>query len=220
MSLVSQMRGNRDEERDTRFYGVVIGVVTNIDDPEAVGRVKLRFPWLSEEDESNWARVSQIMAGNDMGGWIIPEVGDEVVCAFEHGDIRRPFVLGSLYNGEDSPPGENDHSTDNNLRMFKSRSGHIIKFDDTSGDEEIVIIATGDKSTVTIRADGDIEINCDNATITATQDLNLEGNNVNITANAQLTCEGSAGFELKSGSMGKVEASGILEVKGSMVNIN
>ncbi|MBD3217389.1 MAG: phage tail protein [candidate division Zixibacteria bacterium] len=217
---MSRMRGDREEERDTRFYGVVVGVVTNIDDPQAVGRVRVSFPWLSDEDESHWARVTQVMAGSDRGAWIIPEVGDEVLCAFEHGDIRHPYVIGSLYNGQDGPPSENGHSSENNLRMFKSKSGHILKFDDTSGSEEIKIIAKDERSTVTIKADGNIEIECDNAKITATQDLDLEGMNVNIKANSQLKFEGATGVEIKSSAMGKVEASGILELKGSLVNIN
>lgn len=220
MSLGMRMRGSQDEERDTRFYGVVVGVVTNIDDPESVGRVKVSFPWLSSDDESYWARVTQIMTGNDRGGWFIPEVGDEVLVAFEHGDIRNPYVIGSLFNGQDQPPSENSWSSDNNIRMIKSRSGHIIKLDDSSGSEQIVIVTKDSKSTITLKADGNIEINSDNIKIEATQNLDLKAQNINIKADLKLACEGGSGFEIKTNANGDVKASGILNVKGSMLNLN
>ncbi len=220
MTLTGQMRGGQDEERDTRFYGVVVGVVTNIDDPESVGRVRVQFPWLSSDDESYWARVTQIMTGNDRGGWFIPEVGDEVLVAFEHGDIRHPYVIGSLFNGQDSPPAENDWSSDNNIRMIKSRSGHIIKLDDSSGSEEIVIVTKDEKSTITLKADGNLEIESDNIKITAVQDIDIEGQNINIKASMRLSCEGGSGFELKTNANGDVNASGVLNVRGSMLNLN
>ena len=71
-----------------RFHGVVVGVVTNNQDPDGMHRVKVRFPWLSGEDESHWARVAAAMAGNDRGAYFLPEVDDEVLVAFEHGDLR------------------------------------------------------------------------------------------------------------------------------------
>ena len=87
------------QEREQRWFGVVIGVVTNTDDPEDVGRVKVKFPWLSEDVESNWCRVLGIGAGNKAGFYVMPEVGDEVVVSFEHGSISFPVVLGGLWNG-------------------------------------------------------------------------------------------------------------------------
>ncbi|HEX2148873.1 MAG TPA: VgrG-related protein, partial [Actinomycetota bacterium] len=86
-----------------RIPGVVIGIVSNAKDPENQCRVKLTFPWLSDDYESDWARNSQAWAGKGYGSVIVPEVGDEVLVAFEQGDISRPFVLGGLYNGVDLP---------------------------------------------------------------------------------------------------------------------
>jgi len=220
MTLASQMSGNQGQDKDTRFYGVVVGVVTNIDDPDKTGRVKVSFPWLSSDDESYWARVTQIMTGNDRGGWFIPEVGDEVLVAFEHGDIRHPYVIGSLFNGKDKPPSESNFSSDNNIRLIKSRSGHIIKLDDTSGSEQIVIVSKNSKSTITLKADGNIEIKSDNIKIEATQTLDLKGQNVNVKADMKLSCTGGSGFEVKSNANGDINASGILNVKGSMLNLN
>ena len=83
---------------------MVVAIVTNNNDPEGNYRVKLNYPWLDENIESGWARVATFDAGNLRGGLFPPEVNDEVLVAFEHGDFRRPFVVGRLWNGVDKPP--------------------------------------------------------------------------------------------------------------------
>jgi uncharacterized protein involved in type VI secretion and phage assembly len=122
-----------------RVYGVVVGIVTNTSDPDGHGRVKLKYPWLQDDTESPWARLVSFMGGPDRGGVFRPEVGDEVLVVFEHGDPRRPFVLGALWNGSDKMPSERGDDADNNVRLIKSRSGHLIILDDTSGAEKIRI---------------------------------------------------------------------------------
>ena len=77
-----------------RLYGVVVGLVTNNQDPDKLGRVKVRFPWLGDSDESAWARLATPMAGKDRGLYFLPEVDDEVLVVFEHGDLRFPYILG------------------------------------------------------------------------------------------------------------------------------
>src|SRR5919204_89616 len=83
--------------------GVVVAVVTDNNDPNNLARVKLKFPWLDDSYESDWARLAQLGAGPNSGALWIPEVNDEGLVAFEHGDIRRPYVVGNLYNGVDKP---------------------------------------------------------------------------------------------------------------------
>ena len=102
-----------DEGRQdrSRIYGVVVGIVTNNQDPDGMGRIKVKLPRISGEDESNWARVVSFMAGKEMGAFFLPEVEDEVLVAFEHGDINQPYVIGSLWNGVDAPPLKNDGLT-------------------------------------------------------------------------------------------------------------
>ena len=153
-------------ERGGQFYGVTVGIVTNNQDPDGMGRVKVRFPWLDADEEGNWARVLTPMAGNDRGLYFLPEVEDEVLVAFEHGRVEFPYVLGALWNGMDAPPESNDDG-ENNMRTIKSRSGHIIRLDDTDGAEQIeiidsagansIVISTAD-NTITIQADADITI--------------------------------------------------------------
>src|SRR5204862_7721429 len=117
--------------------------------PDKHGRVKVRFPWLSNDDESRWARVAATMAGNDRGVYLLPEVEDEVLVAFEHGDISFPYVVGSLWNGKDAPPATNDDGK-NNIRVIKSRSGHVVRLNDEDGKETIEIIDKSEKNSIVI----------------------------------------------------------------------
>lgn len=200
-----------------RIYGVVIGVVTNNQDPDGLGRVKLRFPWLSEKDESHWARVLSPMAGNDRGLYALPEVEDEVLVAFEHGRAELPYVLGVLWNGKDKPPGTNGDGK-NNVRVLKSRSGHAIRLDDTDGGEKIEIVdAKGKQSIVFDTAAGTL-------TLTADQDMVIESKS------GQLKLSGKKGVEITApDGAGKLEAgqgvdikssSGQVNVKGTVINLN
>ena len=118
--------------------GVVIGVVDDLNDPEGLGRVMVTFPHLADEP-SNWARLALPMAGAGRGTFFRPEKGDEVLVACEHGDIRQPYVVGSLWSKTDQPPDQTGAATDNNIRVIVSRSGHRITLDDTSGSERIEI---------------------------------------------------------------------------------
>ncbi|MFG2214726.1 VgrG-related protein [Streptomyces sp. NPDC048685] len=86
----------------SRCAGLVSGTVTDTHDPEGSGRVRVRFPWLSDEYASDWARTAQ-SGGTSGGEAFIPEVGDEVLVGFEHGHLDRPYVLAGLYNGKDRP---------------------------------------------------------------------------------------------------------------------
>lgn len=197
-----------------RFYGVTVGVVTNNQDPDALGRVKVKLPWLTDEDESHWARVATPMAGNDRGLYALPEVDDEVLVAFEHGVVEFPYVLGALWNGKDKPPESNDDGN-NNKRTFKSRSGHVVRLDDSDGAEKIEIVdKSGNNSivfdasanTITIKADQDIAIESSNGK------LKLSGRGIEITSQAAVKVEASSTMDLKAG--------GQMTVKGAMVNIN
>jgi uncharacterized protein involved in type VI secretion and phage assembly len=129
----------RHSYRGDRVYGAVVGLVTSIDDPDSLGRVRVRFPWLKDDVESRWARIVSFMAGATRGGVFRPEVGDEVLVLFEHGDMRFPYVVGGLWNGQDKMPTERGADGGNDVRLIKSRSGHTIVFDDTSGSEKITI---------------------------------------------------------------------------------
>lgn len=109
----------------------LVGIVTDNEDPEGMGRVKVKFPTLTEDHNSNWARVVSIGAAAGRGFDCLPEIDDEVLVTFEHGDIHRPYILGGVWNGEDMPPntiGKNVQNGKVRLRTFQTRSGHKIQF--------------------------------------------------------------------------------------------
>jgi uncharacterized protein involved in type VI secretion and phage assembly len=108
--------------------GVVIGLVTNVNDPLGQNRVRVRFPWLDDQ-ETDWIRIATLMAGGGRGSMFLPEVDDEALVAFEHGDTRFPYVLGFLWNGKDAPPGQSVRD-----RKLVSRNGHQIRFLDATPD--------------------------------------------------------------------------------------
>lgn len=159
-----------------RIRGAVIGLVTNNTDPENWGRVKVRYPWLHDSIESNWARVVAFYSGPGRGGYIIPEVGDEVLLMFEDGDPNMPYIVGSLWNGKDTIPGPGNSDGKNNTKMFQSRSGHKLILDDTEGSEKVTLVNNNGKlkmvidvaaDSITLQADtGDIFFKAPNGPIT------------------------------------------------------
>jgi len=196
-----------------RIPGVVVGVVTNNQDPDGLGRVKVRFPWLSDDEESFWARVAAPMAGKGRGFVFIPEVEDEVLVAFEQGDARFPYVLGGLWNGQAKPPEPNDDGK-NNARSIKSRSGHVIRLDDTEGKEKIEII---DKRGNKIEFD----VAGNKITITSQKDIVLSAAGGTIKLDAQkIEIKSSADTKIESGAGMDVKATGAMNIKGATVNIN
>jgi phage protein D len=110
---------------------LMVGIVSNNKDPQGWGRVRVKFPTLTEVDESNWARVVGIGAGANRGFDCLPEINDEVLVAFEHGDIHRPYVIGGVWNGKDAPPEKvADTIVDGKVRLrtVKTRIGHKLQF--------------------------------------------------------------------------------------------
>ncbi|MFZ3058851.1 MAG: phage baseplate assembly protein V [Candidatus Methanoperedens sp.] len=212
MSITAILEQSR--RPDSRINGVVVGIVTDNKDPDKLGRVKVKIPRLSAEDESNWARVISFMGGKQMGGFFLPEVNDEVLVAFEYGDINIPYVIGSLWNGKDSPPLTNDDGK-NNFRIIKSRSGHVIRLDDTDGQEKIeivdksennkIIIDTKEKK-ISIISDKDIEISAPNGKV------KIEAMDIETKSSASTKIEASSTMDLK--------ASATANLKGATVNIN
>jgi len=204
----------QNDLRGGRIQGVVVGIVTNNQDPDGLGRVKVKFPWLSDVDESTWARIAAPMAGDQRGVYFLPEVEDEVLVAFEHGDVRFPYVLGALWNGKDAPPASNDDGK-NNVRIIKSRSGHVIKLNDEDGKETIEIVDKSEKNSILI------DTASNSIAVTSDKDITLSASNGTIKLNAQkIEINSSGPTKIAAGSTAAVEASATLTVKGATVNIN
>lgn len=218
-------------------YGMVVGIVTNSTDTEGLARVKVKFPTIDENLESQWARLATPMAGPGRGTEFIPEVDDEVLVAFEHNDINRPYIIGSLWNGKDKPPEPTDNIVENGKvqkRIIKSRSGHIITLDDSDNKENISIVdkagqkilinSESGKETIEIIDKGNNKITMDGGkksvaiesagdlTIEASGKLQLAGKTgINVKSDANLQMEGSSGVDLKTNAS--------MNIKGSMTSI-
>lgn len=109
----------------SRMSGVITGQVMSVNDPDGQGRVQVKFPYLGGQNESYWAPVATLMSGGGRGSWFMPEVGDEVLVAFNQDDPAHPHILGYLWNGENQPP-----ETDPQLRVIRSVNGHEIRLYD------------------------------------------------------------------------------------------
>lgn len=149
--------------------GVYIGVVTSNHDPDNRGRVKLVFPWMADTVESHWAPVASLYAGKDRGWYFMPEVGDEVLVVFEHGDINHPYVIASLWNGQDPLPEPGHPDGENNHKILETRAGHRMVFHDTAGAERIELIDSSNDNRLTIDVAGD-EI----SVVAATGDIHIK----------------------------------------------
>jgi len=130
----------------SRLNECLIGIVKDNRDPQKLGRVKVQLPTLTEAETTWWAPIVMLGAGQNRGWFFIPEVEDEVLVAFEHGDVNRPIVLGALWNGEAKPPDKNPGN--NPRRLIKSREGSRVLFDDEQ--DRIVIEDGGGKGRITI----------------------------------------------------------------------
>ena len=190
--------------------GIVIAQVSDANDPSNQGRVKLTFPWLSDDYVSDWARTMQPGAGKDRGAMVVPEVGDEVLVAFEQRDPQRPYVLGGLYNGTDTPSAKGPKLIDSgsgavNRRSFVSRNGHRIDLLDEDGKTEGITAETGDGklkivldsvgTKITVHSDGKVLVEGKNGIVVdaASSDLELKGKKISITATNGVTMSGGAG---------------------------
>lgn len=201
------------EKLTHRLKGVVVGIVTNNQDPDEMGRVKVKFPRLSDDEESHWARIAAPMAGKDRGVYFLPEVEDEVLVVFEDGDIRFPYVVGALWNGKDATPAKNDDGK-NNLRLIKSRSGHIIKLNDEDGKETIEILDKSGKNTLII------DTSKNTITITSDKDITLSAKGMIKLDADKIELKSSADTKLEAGGKMDVTASAAMKLKGATVDIN
>lgn len=214
---LSQFAERVTEQRRSVTPGFVIGIVTNNKDEDGLSRVKVRYPGLGDLNDSGgfWARVVTPMAGPDRGLYFLPEIDDEVLVMFENGDVRFPYVIGALWNGKDKAPADNSDGK-NNLRVIKSRSGHLIKLNDEEGKETVEIIDASGKNSIVI------DTAANSITISADKDITLAAPNGTIKIAAKtIDIEASGDSTIAAGADGMiVQTTGELTVKGLPVNIN
>jgi len=171
-----------------RWYGVAPAIVTDISDPDGQGRVKVKLPWSPDgaggQGYEAWARIATLFAGNNRGSWFIPDVDDEVLVAFEHGDPRRPYVLGGLWNGKDSPP--ESMSGKNYKKVIRSRNGVKITLDDQDGQESLKLETPGGQKLTMKDGPGAVTIEDSNG-----NSVKLEAAGITVTASAKVTVNAS-----------------------------
>jgi phage baseplate assembly protein V len=174
---------------DKRFYGIVSGIVTDVEDKTGKqGRVRVQFPWFDNQMETEWCRVQQSYAGNGYGSFFIPEKGDEVLIAFIQGDMRAPVILGGLYNGKDLPPSY--RSSQQDQKMIRTKGKHELLFDDSSGSERIQVksskghtIDLNDaQKKITVKSSGGQTVEIDDSAKTITISTNGKSVTVNGTS--------------------------------------
>jgi phage protein D/phage baseplate assembly protein gpV len=232
----------------TADRGLVPAVVSDVRDPAKTGRVKVTYPWLSADYSSGWARTVHPGAGNGYGGLVLPEVGDEVLVGFEHGDFDAPYVLGGLYNGKDAPPTLTKDPVDGNsgevvTRGFVSRKHHKVEFLEdegiviSSGDGKFVVKLDQKNQVVEVTSGKAVTIKAQNGVTidSGAGPLELKGQkitakaqaDVTIEAGAQLKASGTAGVKVEGATVavtgqGQAEltASGPVTVRGALVRIN
>jgi uncharacterized protein involved in type VI secretion and phage assembly len=213
MSMMARMAGGGGEaERAADGFprGLAFGRVTDNQDPESLGRVRVKLELHSDDQESFWARIAAPMAGPEIGAWFLPEIDDEVLVGFIGEDASHPVVLGSVWNSRQPPP-ETNSDGNNDRRLIRTRSKHELRFDDGEANEIELTMEDGSRVYLTDghavmedRQGNKVEIKDGNVTVEATQKLTLKGRNVVLEAASQV--------EIKAGMTCKIQ--------GMMVEIN
>jgi uncharacterized protein involved in type VI secretion and phage assembly len=207
------------EEEHDRIYEPVIGVVTDNKDPDKLMRVKVKLPNISD-DSTWWVPVVYLGAGKDRGWFFLPEVNDEVLVAFEHGDINRPIIIGALWNGSDKPP---DDSGKSSKRTMVSKSGSHIELDDDKN--TITLKDGGGKGEITFKADdkkltieakqGDVVIMAPGGKLQIVADKGIE-----MTATMNFDIRAQQNANISDGSGGTIKAGAMLAITGATTDLN
>jgi len=232
-------RGARQDDRTT-MNGVYSGIVTDNKDPDGNGRVKVKIPVVDDQKEFDWMRIVTFMGGKERGSLFLPEVGDEVLVAFMMGDISAPIVIGSLWNKDERPPAGNNEKND--IRKIKTRSGHEIVFDDNDQAGKVTVktknghqlelaekekridLHTANKSQKVVldEQNGQVTIQSSQTTITMNQkgEIEIKAPKSIKLSGGQIQIEASSMLEMKANANVTISASGMLQLKGSIIKLN
>lgn len=202
-----------------RWYGIYPALVKDIADPDGQGRVKVSLPWAPDLDGGSyeaWARLGTMMGGKNRGTWFVPDKDDEVVVGFEGGDPRRPYVLGGLWNGSDTPPESMDGGGNNYKKVIRSRNGVKVTLDDTDGQEQLMLETPGGQKVTLKDGPGSVSIEDSNG-----NSVKLESAGVTVTASAKVTVNASTA-EISAGmltvSAGMSKFSGVVQCDTLITN--
>jgi len=200
----------------SRRYGVYSALVSDVKDPDGQGRVKVKLHQTPDDGGTRdevWARLVTMAAGSNLGERFVPGVDDEVLVAFEAGDARRPYVVGTLWNDKDRPPESIDTGSRTELR---SRNGIKVTLDDEDGQERLVLETPGGQKITLKDGPGAVEIVDSNG-----NSVKLESAGITVTAAAKVTVNASqvavsAGMVTVDAGMSKF--SGVLQADTVIAN--
>jgi uncharacterized protein involved in type VI secretion and phage assembly len=180
-----------------RWYGVFPATVLDNKDPDGMGRVMVTLPWCPDTGGDRyeaWARLATFMGGHNRGSWFIPDVNDEVLVSFEAGDVRRPYVIGALWNGQDSPPETMDGAGNNYKKVLRSRNGVKITLDDQDGQEQFIVETPGGQKITLKDGPGSVEIVDSNG-----NSIKMETSGITINASGKVTINAGAQVAVSAG---------------------
>lgn len=226
----------------SRVVGVVPGTVKDVKDPDSQGRVLVSFPWLPGDNDSYWAPVATLMTGGGRGSWFMPEVDDEVLVAFEHGNVDQPYIVGYLWNGVQKPPDGGGQS----VRRIKTVSGHVLEFHDEDGAHKILLKSNGGQqvelddssNTITIKtsggeqvqlspgqleadaASGKIVIDSSGVTVTHSGDVSVTCNSASVTAESSAQVTAGTDVSVTAGASASVTAGATLTLTAPVATID
>lgn len=218
------------EEPNQVMNGVRTAIVRDNEDEEGLGRVKVSYPWRDADDQSHWARVATEMTGKEYGSFFLPEKEDEVLVAFENGDIHNPVVIGSLYSGKRKPPEDNGDGN-NDIRTIVTRKGHKIEFDDNDSEAKVTIETDGGHKIV--MDDGGPEVNIEDSkgnkinmdssggkiSIEANKEISMKAPTISLAGDKEITAESKGKLEVK-GSQSKLIGDAKLDIESALMGIS
>ena len=222
MSLLDDIEGinRKSESRSRQINGVAVGVVTDNVDPENLKRVKVNFGWLSDKHETDWIRVATLIAGKGRGSVFTPEIGDEVLVAFGHGDINRPFVIGALWNKEGEPPAKEMSNKDkNDIKGIKTKSGHEIIISDKQDKERIELHTKSGHKIVLDDSKDSEKITISDFTGNNFMVFDSTENKISIESKDKLEIKSSV-IDIEASDTMTLKSTRLLKIQGGIVNIN
>lgn len=216
-----------------RFHGVYPAVVSDIDDPKRLGRVKVSLPWLDSKYVTDWCRVLQLGAGKDVGFQLMPRPKDEVVVAFENGQLDSPFVIGSVF-GKESGKIPNSKLIEQGKPMITAlttKAGHQLIFDDSNDSSSITLqvkngstcsIVMSDKDGIVITTKGDRSLTINSAqdvVVKAERNAKVTAKDVSVDSQGAVKVTGKNKIDVSAPNI-NMSASSALKLKGANVSID
>jgi uncharacterized protein involved in type VI secretion and phage assembly len=204
------------EDRDWSS-SLVVGLVTNNNDPDQMGRVRVKYPSLSDTEESAWARIATPSAGSARGLLMMPQVNEEVIVGFEHGDTRRPIVVGSLFNGSDKPGEELLQNKDGSFSLLSNEKihQHSKKDFEIKSDQNMVVVVTQDENHT---VSGSYKHETTGTGNLKAQQYTIEAGSTMTVKGVSITVEASASLTLKGATI-DIQGSGPVNIKGAIINL-